>query len=768
VAGKYLQNLVGHFCYYCGSIDFHYQAWSRAMSRRTFLVITAVLFVISQTIFAQPKRIAYNNQQLFLNGVNLAWVNFGSDIGPGSTDFDQFADILLQVHNNGGNAVRWWLHTNGIGTPQFSSDSGFVIGPGAVCIADIKKVLDLAWERGVGVNLCLWSFNMLDMSNGTTVVNRNTLLLNDMNYTRRYINNCLIPMVDSLKHHPAIIAWEIFNEPEGMSNEFGWTSQKVPMSSIQRFVNLCAGAIHREDSTAQVTNGCWSFYSLTDNPLAKTSTKLSKLNAIEKTQIATFFQQKYRSTLSPDEIISYLDKVANGPTLNYYRDDRLIDAGGDLQGTLDFYSVHYYSTISQANPTGISPFHHKPVSFGLSKPVVVAEFAMESSKGSPPDIDQSALYDTLYQLGYAGALAWSWTDVQFSSRTHMLAGMQSMWKNHRSDVAVNVVTYSWPSITITNPPSNASYPDSTGLTFYITVSDTMPISSVAFYEDTMKIGEVLAPYYTSYDTSFYSWRWNAISPGSYRITAVATNSVGHQKVSNTVLLSIGKSPMMKLEAEAAARQGSNMTVKSDASASNSACVDAATNDTIAKITWYFTNVAPAGTYEIAFGYKLNYASPKTQYINVNGVRIGTLEFTGASTATWYERTMNVPLLQGSNIIQMQMFWGWMYVDYLAVPRAVLTAVAEQAIVPTTFVLEQNYPNPFNPITTIKYSLPHSEYVRLIVYDILGRQVAVLVDKNQDAGVYETAFDAHLLTSGVYFYRLNIGTFTTAKKMLLLK
>ncbi len=393
---------------------------------------------------------------------------------------------------------------------------------------------------------------------------------------------------------------------------------------------------------------------------------------------------------------------------------------------------------------------------------------MESGKGDPPGIDRSALYDTLYQLGYAGALAWSWTDAQFSSQAHMLAGMQSMWDNHRSDVAVDVITYSWPSITITNPPSNASYPDSTGLTFYATVSDTMPISSVAFYADTMKIGEALNPYSTSNDTSFYNWRWNAIPPGSYRITAVAMNSAGHQKVSNTVLLSIGKPPMIRLEAEAAARQGSNMTVKSDPSASNSAYIDVATNDSIAKITWNFTNVAPAGTYEIAFGYKLNYASPKTQYINVNGVRIGTLEFTGASTATWYERTMNVPLVQGSNSVQMQMFWGWMSVDYLAVPRAVLTSVAEQAVGPTMFVLEQNYPNPFNPITTIRYSLPHIEYVKLFVYDVLGRQVAILVDKKQDAGAYETVFNAHLLTSGVYFYRLNIGTFTNTKKMLLLK
>jgi hypothetical protein len=88
--------------------------------------------------------------------------------------------------------------------------------------------------------------------------------------------------------------------------------------------------------------------------------------------------------------------------------------------------------------------------------------------------------------------------------------------------------------------------------------------------------------------------------------------------------------------------------------------------------------------------------------------------------------------------------------------------------PNRFMLQQNYPNPFNPSTTIRYSLPHSEFVKLFVYDILGRQVAALVDKKQDAGVYETLFNASLLPSGVYFYRLNIGIFTQTKKMIILK
>jgi Secretion system C-terminal sorting domain len=72
-------------------------------------------------------------------------------------------------------------------------------------------------------------------------------------------------------------------------------------------------------------------------------------------------------------------------------------------------------------------------------------------------------------------------------------------------------------------------------------------------------------------------------------------------------------------------------------------------------------------------------------------------------------------------------------------------------------LRQNYPNPFNPSTTIKYELPRASMVSLSVYDILGREVSVLVNESKNAGVYEVKFDASGLSSGVYFYRLQAST-----------
>ncbi len=87
---------------------------------------------------------------------------------------------------------------------------------------------------------------------------------------------------------------------------------------------------------------------------------------------------------------------------------------------------------------------------------------------------------------------------------------------------------------------------------------------------------------------------------------------------------------------------------------------------------------------------------------------------------------------------------------------------------TEFRLDQNFPNPFNPSTVISYQLPASSEVSLVVYDMLGREVQTLVNTRQAAGSYQVQFNAASLTSGVYFYRLQAGSFLETKKMLLVK
>jgi hypothetical protein len=93
---------------------------------------------------------------------------------------------------------------------------------------------------------------------------------------------------------------------------------------------------------------------------------------------------------------------------------------------------------------------------------------------------------------------------------------------------------------------------------------------------------------------------------------------------------------------------------------------------------------------------------------------------------------------------------------------------KQGTMPTSYALAQNYPNPFNPTTTINYALPEQAFVRLTVYNVLGQEIATLVNETQDAGSRSVEFNANNLPSGLYFYKISAGNFSDMKKMILLK
>jgi hypothetical protein len=99
----------------------------------------------------------------------------------------------------------------------------------------------------------------------------------------------------------------------------------------------------------------------------------------------------------------------------------------------------------------------------------------------------------------------------------------------------------------------------------------------------------------------------------------------------------------------------------------------------------------------------------------------------------------------------------------------VTSVKDKGLyVPAPFRLDDNFPNPFNPSTTIGYVLPHKSAVQLNVYNIVGQQVASLVNDEQETGYHELKFDGSNLASGVYFYRLQAGAYEATKKLLLIR
>ena len=89
-------------------------------------------------------------------------------------------------------------------------------------------------------------------------------------------------------------------------------------------------------------------------------------------------------------------------------------------------------------------------------------------------------------------------------------------------------------------------------------------------------------------------------------------------------------------------------------------------------------------------------------------------------------------------------------------------------IPTSYLLYQNYPNPFNPVTKINFSIPKAGFVTLKIYDMLGREVATLYNDYLSAGTYTTDFNASLLTSGIYFYKLEAGDYSDVRKMVVVK
>ena len=102
--------------------------------------------------------------------------------------------------------------------------------------------------------------------------------------------------------------------------------------------------------------------------------------------------------------------------------------------------------------------------------------------------------------------------------------------------------------------------------------------------------------------------------------------------------------------------------------------------------------------------------------------------------------------------------------------AALTGVDDQQTngSPLSFRLEQNFPNPFNPTTSIKYQIPNTKHVTLKVFNMIGQEVATVVDEDQESGYKSVQFDGGGLSSGVYFYQLTAGDFIQTKRLLLLK
>ena len=144
---------------------------------------------------------------------------------------------------------------------------------------------------------------------------------------------------------------------------------------------------------------------------------------------------------------------------------------------------------------------------------------------------------------------------------------------------------------------------------------------------------------------------------------------------------------------------------------------------------------------------------------------------GSSLICWGESKTTITLVGPNDSTLLEAFFPQGVYSYraYAYPSQTVTAVPPLGTnLPISTTLFQNYPNPFNPTTQITYQLSEPGFVRLIVYDVLGREVATLIDDYQAVGNHSINFDASRLASGLYIYRLTSGANSISKKMLLLK
>jgi hypothetical protein len=371
------------------------------------LLILSMLLFSSNLAFAQERdraegnRLYINGKPLFISGMNIAWNtgnSFGNDVGDTPLDVNAFTDHIKNVRKAGGNAVRWWLHTDAANCPKIDSD-GKVTGIGTKTIENINKALDTAQKYGVVVSLTLFSFDLLVPGTGgkgdtyypNYSLDNNYKLLTVPANIDTYIEKALRPILEAVGDHPAVMCWEVFNEAEGMLEAANWNDvkRKIAYSDILRITNKIAGEVHR------------------------------KTKKMASTGIAAF-QSSY---------------------LSQYSDAKLKAAGGDNDGYLDFYMAHYYP---EWQGTSMSPFHNNASFWNMDRPVLIGEFPAKSWSGyqQGTDFGITQAFEYAYDNGYCGALSWAMTEndvAKFGDYTTTAPALTNLFNKHKSDIMIKEV-----------------------------------------------------------------------------------------------------------------------------------------------------------------------------------------------------------------------------------------------------------------------------------------------------------------------------------------
>lgn len=183
------------------------------------------------------------------------------------------------------------------------------------------------------------------------------------------------------------------------------------------------------------------------------------------------------------------------------------------------------------------------------------------------------------------------------------------------------------------------------------------------------------------------------------------------------------------------------------------------------------NYAPMTTTSITGGtvISLNIARTGSCLVLTPGTyKLGEIRFNRLDSTSCVKFTINTNSVLQDSITQLLNPTGWTLTTDTACKSMIFTGVSSNEELPTVYKLYNNYPNPFNPSTTIKYDVPKNSFVKLTIFDILGREVDKLVNQDMQPGRYDVQWDAKSYASGTYLYKLEAGDFVEIKKMILVK
>jgi hypothetical protein len=542
----------------------------------------------------------------------------------------------------------------------------------------------------------------------------------------------------------------------------------------------------------------------------------------QKINIEKQFEVKYSIHLTARQIIrEYYSAAAN---YNYYRDDRLIQAGGDIDGTLDFYTVHYYSWAG----TALSPFHHPYSYWNLTKPLAVAEFFMEDAFG----VSYKDLYETLYKTGYAGALSWQWwgdtqtnDNAKNGDHTRTLESLDYMYQTYPQDIVINPKTGTIYSFTVSpmaiekgdtalvkwNTENGSTvtlngesvseigdrYVNPLQPTSYVLIADGLIHSNKTVHLEVHPSGrifsfEVIPNQIEAGDTCLLKWSTargsivtiNGISVGEKDSMKVSPTETTDYELQTTGDVSQSLDVILYVLPPLQVNRALNKSVIVSSSETETG------NDNPAYIVdGNFLTLWTSGhndnqwleidlerIYKVdkmilhwgddfATNYRFGFAVEKNGYNLVHTIsngQGGVEEYDGLNSDGRYLKIMLDKRAVASG------GFSFIEIEVYGIKNPKDDDNKNIFRNPGQYSLSRNYPNPFNPTTTIEYSIPGNSFVNLEVYSILGRKIGVLVNDYKNAGSYKVNFNGSNLASGIYYYRLRSNKYLKTEKMILLK